>query len=77
MDENIGRCAWCGMIDHHLVDEACHICLPKIKSYSPTGNPSFDQMQIHEIFKRNDQNAELGIGAADIKTLENNHVPQK
>ncbi|HID48853.1 MAG TPA: hypothetical protein EYP40_04420 [Chromatiales bacterium] len=30
MNERIGRCGWCGLVDHHLVDETCPACREKL-----------------------------------------------
>lgn len=31
--ETIGRCEWCGLVDHHLVDGECPACREKTSPY--------------------------------------------
>lgn len=60
MTESIGRCGWCGMVDHHLEDETCPQCRLRVVTL-PDGNrrPRLDDYG--EI--------PLGIGATDPARL--------
>lgn len=38
MAGTVGRCDWCGRVDHHLVDGQCVACLPKLAEYRLINN---------------------------------------
>lgn len=60
MVERIGRCGWCGLVDHHLVDETCPACRRKV---TDVGAPEHDYDDVP-----------LGYEAADISMMEVSHV---
>jgi len=33
--ETIGRCEWCGLVDHHLVADECPACRGRAVEYPP------------------------------------------
>ena len=73
MNESIGRCVWCGMVDHHLIDETCPQCRERVITISSTlrytGNPSVDHMQL-TVAMHEYGNVPLGIEAADPSRVQ-------
>ncbi len=72
------RCAWCGLIDHHLIDETCPSCREVVQTINFTGNPSFDQMQINvkcvQPKLKEYDNVPLGVEAANVmEVYRDNH----
>ena len=59
--EKIGRCAWCGLVDHHLIDETGSCCREKVQTLN---------------FKENLKeygNVPLGVEAANVKEVYREH----
>lgn len=44
-NEEIGRCEWCGLVDHHLVDQACPKCTKEKGLRGPELRQTADELQ--------------------------------
>lgn len=60
------RCAWCGLIDLHLIDETCPSCSEKVKTVGLHDNLSLPKTKEYD-------NVPLGVEAANVKEVYREH----